>query len=443
MAYSLLGAHLNSTVSGLPETIKKWKPPLLVLLDHSDIWHGVKAESPNTIFVGRLFMDPEPDFNNSALNPIQAARDICDKIMPWAERMGQTYDFWQGVNEPVINSPEAMRRYATFETERVRVMNSQGFRVVVGSFSVGNPQLPYWRDFLPALEAAHQYQGALALHEYAWPTLDRDWPWYLLRHRKVYGGEPDHNWEGFPEPLKSLPLLITECGLDGHIEQGSPPRGWQALYESDPAEYLRQLDWYDTELLQDPYLVGAAIYCLATPDSRWKSYDIWPGLAKTMAQAATPVYRLSQTPSTQPTQPTKPMGSVEPTQPTTSGWQMNVQVRPGSRIIAGSFPRAGIQLTVTDPWGNAAAVTSGSKPEYGVGGFEVLAPNPASYKLSFLGQMFAVKTGDTITFVKFTETEQPVKPPEKPPEKPADESTMLDTVMERLDRIIELLHARL
>jgi hypothetical protein len=450
MAYSLLGAHISSTVSGLPETIEKWKPPLVVLLDHSDVWHGVKAESPNTIFVGRLYMDPEPDFNNPSLDPVQSAHDLCDRILPWAERMGKTYDFWQGVNEPVISSPQAMQRYAAFDAERAQIMDSHGFRVVVGSFSVGNPQLPYWRDFVPALEAALQYHGALALHEYAWPTLDHNWPWYLLRHRKVYDGEPDHDWEGFPEHLKSLPLLITECGLDGLIEQGLQPRGWKVLYGNDPAEHLRQLRWYDTELLQDPYVAGAAIYCLATPDPRWKSYDIWPEVANTLAQAATPIFRLSKTRPTQPAEPTKPTEPTQPTAAAVAGWQMKVEMRPGPKIIGGSFPRAGIQLTVADPWGNATTVASGSKPGYGVGGFEVLAPNPASYTLSFLDQTFRIQMQDSSAIVTFTEVEPQPKPPEKPPEQPPEipaeppvEGAMLDAILERLDRIIELLRERL
>lgn len=290
MGYSLLGAHINATVSGLPELIQAWKPPLIVLLDHSDIWHTVKAGSPDTIFVGRVVGEGEPDFGDPDLDPVLAARDHCDKVLPWAGRMGETCSFWQGVNEPIINSAEAIKRYAEFDAERARMMAGHGFRVVVGSFSVGNPDLQYWKEFLPALEAARQYNGALALHEYAWPTLDRDWPWYLLRHRKVYDGEPDHNWEGLPAHLKTLPLLITECGLDGLIEK-SPPRGWRVLYSVD--QYLQQLAWYDAELQKDPYVAGAALYCCATPDPQWKSYDLWPDLAQALAQQATPIYRLT------------------------------------------------------------------------------------------------------------------------------------------------------
>lgn len=449
MVYSLLGAHINSTVSELPETIKRWKPPLVVLLDHSDVWHSVKAESPQTIFVGRLYLDAEPNFNDGGLDPLKAARDHCDKVLPWAERMGTTYDFWQGVNEPVIGSPEAMQRYAAFDAERARIMADHGFRVVVGSFSVGNPHLPYWRDFLPALEAARQYRGALALHEYAWPTLDHVWPWYLLRHRKVYGGEPDHNWEGFPAHLKSLPLLITECGLDGLIEQGHPPRGWQFLHGDDPGAYLRQLRWYDAELLQDPYVVGAALYCAATPDSRWKSYDIWPNLIRELAKKATPVYRLSQAQPSEPVEPVTPKKPTEPVQPPVTGWQAKVERRPGLRLIAGSFPRAGIQLTVSDPWGHATTITSGSKPDYGPGGFEVLAAYPAAYTLSFLDQKFVLEIQNDSTFVTFTEVEQvrPVEGPAEPGAKEAVEAVTQDAMfglfLQRLDRIISLLQERL
>ena len=294
MGYSLLGAHVNTTVGGLPEAIQEWEPPVVVILDHSEVWHHVKAASPKTTFVGRVFQEFEPDFNNPTLDPLVAAQDHCDKILPWAERMGETYSYWQGVNEPIIDSSQAMARYADFEAERVRIMDSHGCSVVVGSFSVGNPELVYWQDFLPALETALQYSGALALHEYAWPSLDHQWAWHLLRHRKVYDGDPEHNWEGLPENLKALPLLITECGLDGLIERGHPPRGWRVLHEGDAQRYLQQLAWYDAELLKDPYVAGAAIYCCSTTDWQWKSYDIWPDLAGALAQQATPVYRLQE-----------------------------------------------------------------------------------------------------------------------------------------------------
>jgi hypothetical protein len=292
MSYSLLGAHVNMTVGGLAEVLAEWKPPLVITLDHSDIWHDVKVASPDTVFVGRVYQEWEPDFSTSSLDPIQSAREHCEKILPWAERMAETYSFWQGVNEPIIQDLDAMGRYADFEAERTRLMHRHGFKVVVGSYSVGNPKLALWQAFLPALEAAMQHDGALALHEYAWPALDNEWQWYLLRHRKVYDGDLERGWEGLPQHLKTLPLFITECGLDGLIEQGYPPRGWQVLFGAGPDQYLEQLAWYDLQLQEDPYVAGAAIYCCSTTDWQWKSYDIWPDLARVLSRESVPIYRL-------------------------------------------------------------------------------------------------------------------------------------------------------
>jgi len=466
MATRLLGAHVNATVSGVAETIMEWKPPLVVLLDHSDVWRTVKAESPNTLFVGRIYKKQEPDFNDPDLDPVEVARDHCDMILPWAERMGETVSYWQGVNEPIIASPESMMRYAAFDAERARIMDEHGFRVVVGTFSVGNPEMALWSDFMPALEAAKQYDGALALHEYAWPTLDYNWPWLLLRHRKVYAGEPERDWEGLPRHLTGLPLLITECGLDGLIEDGRTPRGWRALYDQKPREYLDQLTWYDAELRKDRYVVGAAIYCCGVPDSQWHSYDIWQGIARALARRAKPIYRLADT------QPAQPSAPVTPVVPPVSGWKMETVHRVGPRIIAGSLPRAGIEVTITDPWGNASRVVSGSKREHGEGGFEVLAPHVATYTVSFLGRSFEVQTEGRAAILTFTEEapveepmpeeETPVVPPTPSspvdegvmgPETPAElasgpetlpgEDEMMVLVVERLDRVAKLLQERL
>jgi hypothetical protein len=436
MGYSLLGTHVNLTIGGLPETIEAWKPPLVVTLDHSDVWRRVKANTPNTTLVGRLIREQEPDFNNRALDPVVTARNHCEMVLPWAERMGEAYDFWQGVNEPAISSPEAMRRYAAFEVERVRVMARHGFCVVVGSFSVGSPHLPYWRHFLPALEAALQYKGALALHEYAWPTLDHESAWYLLRHRKVYYGEPDHNWGGLPKHLKNLPLLITECGLDGLLEQPYPPRGWQVLYT--PTQYLEQLAWYDAELRKDPYVAGAAIFACGMIDWTWKSYDIWQEPAKTLVRQATPIYRLRKE---QPPEPPKPPEPIKPPGPEPA-WQMDIEYRPGAHIIAGSLPRPGFEVMVSDPWGNATRTTSGTKAEYGPGGFEVLAPHKTTYTVAFLDEAFEVLTHDGATIVTFSQTAASVQALQPPRPAVGDEHEMAE-LLHRLDRIIEVLEARL
>jgi hypothetical protein len=90
-----------------------------------------------------------------------------------------------------------------------------------------------------------------------------------------------------------------------------------------------------------------------------------------------------------------------------AGWQMTVEHRPGARIIAGSLPREGIDVTISDSWGNASTVSSGSKLDHGPGGFEVVAPHVATYTLAFLDETFEVLTHDGATLVTFTQAEEP------------------------------------
>ena len=77
----------------------------------------------------------------------------------------------------------------------------------------------------------------------------------------------------------------------------------------------------------------------------------------------------------------------------------------GVRAIAGSFPRAGIRLDVTDPWGNSVVVVSGSKTEYGPGGFEAPVWADAVFTLRFLDETFQVEVRQEVVVLTFTESE--------------------------------------
>ncbi len=298
--YRLLGPHVNAVQGGLPEVVAQWKPPVALVMDHQPAWHWVKEVSPKTKIVGRLFVHPQPDFNDAGLDPRTAARQHCDAVLPVAGRMAGVYTFWQGVNEPVIGSREAMQRYATFEVERIKLLAQHGFRAAVGSFAVGNPgDMSFWRDFLPALEAAKAHNGVLSLHQYGWPTMQDGADWLSLRHRKVYQGEPSHGWEGLPQHLR-LPLIITETGLDGGIQTPGWKQGWNGHTEGHM--YRQQLQWYDEELRKNKYVLGAAIFCSGNLSPDWVSFDIWQDVMKAIGEHADPLYRQAQVIAPEPGQ---------------------------------------------------------------------------------------------------------------------------------------------
>jgi hypothetical protein len=221
---------------------------------------------------------------------------------------------WEGPDAPALghaNDPAAMRRmawYAAFEAERLRLLADLGVRGVVGNFAAGAPDLPLWAAFLPALDAAERHHGYLGLREYSSPFMwsltgahqiancdgeavpgEGDTGWTTLRYRKVYRGALAANG------LEAVPVVILGCGLDriGLVCPGQGDGPWNAHLEfwhghdgaRDPIDYWRgpgrdperyyaeQLLWYERELQQDPFIVGAAVSVVGAAEA-WASFEI-------------------------------------------------------------------------------------------------------------------------------------------------------------------------
>lgn len=251
----------------------------------------IKRISPDTLLVGRIDL-PQIDLS-SLTDPRGAAQAFADLLLPVATepRRLAAFDGWESYNEPSPSDPEQMLRYAEFEAHRTRLLAAAGVRSVIGNFSTGMPPLEWWPQFRPALEAAIQHRGFLGLHEYSAPTMQYGTPqellgwgtdpaqegWLTLRYRKVY--------RGYLEPNGLvLPLLLTEVGIDGYIADHPGPRGmgWKdfgrywaelGMGEDAPGNYMELLAWYDAQLQQDPYVLGAAIFAAAASPG-WETYEI-------------------------------------------------------------------------------------------------------------------------------------------------------------------------
>ena len=262
----------------------------------------LKKLSANTLIVGRPTFLGQADLDN--MDPLAAARQFVEQLLPLAtdERRRAAYAGWEAFNEPVPNSIEQMQRLAVFEAERTRLLGEQGIRSVVGNFGVGQPPLELWPHFFPALEAVKTHHGYLGLHEYSAPdiwfgtgksqrqaTADQaDEGWLTLRYRKVY--------RNYLEPAGlAVPLLITECGVDGLVQNRPGPEGngWRDFVDfwatdlgmgyDGAGNYIEQLAWYDAELRLDEYVAGAAIYALAASGG-WESYELLGEAAQILHQ---------------------------------------------------------------------------------------------------------------------------------------------------------------
>lgn len=252
----------------------------------------IKAASPRTLVVARFTPLPNPNFG--AWDPIAAARQFVDQLLPIASepRRLASIDAWESFNEPNPIDATQMAALASFEAERTRLLAAQGVRSCVGNFSTGQPPLELWPAFFPALQAVQENDGYLGLHEYSAPYLwfgsgphqnqpgadEGDSGWLTLRYRKVY--------QQYLEPAGLVvPLLITELGVDGQVGNRPGPAGlgwrdfggfWRGegkVTTTEEGFYVEQLAWYDAEVQKDAFVQGAAIYALVAQEG-WLSFEV-------------------------------------------------------------------------------------------------------------------------------------------------------------------------
>ncbi len=96
--------------------------------------------------------------------------------------------------------------------------------------------------------------------------------------------------------------------------------------------------------------------------------------------------------------------------PPTGDWEVTVQRGQGLPLLVGDIGVANEPIVITDPKGFQTRVVSGSKLEWGVGGFETYTPLPGDYVVQFLGQTFTIPMSGQFTRATFRKR---VVPPEE------------------------------
>lgn len=276
---SKLSLHISDWLN--PEVtydfIERSRPPVVKVfgvsgLDDAKI-REAKSRSPGTLFVGRVYF-PEQGIERDERTPVDTvfnydplgdAHHAFDQMRPVLDKFGTLVDVWEGYNEIPIDTPAPVtererrkaRNLSAFNVELARLLHDAGQRYAAYSFSTGNPvHLELWDLLVDGLRASDY----LALHEYIAP--DESWHEFNVtmcnRYRQIYDRVPAN---------ARKPILITECGADYLGQQGFQNR------LSAPA-YMAKMADYDRELMRDPYVVGATIFCYGIDDKRWKTYDI-------------------------------------------------------------------------------------------------------------------------------------------------------------------------
>lgn len=291
---SKLGPHCLRSTSGASELITAGAKIIKLVDDF-----GLASQVPTGVtLIGRSYSSFTAESQRGE-NPVDAANRFVDSQLA-KYQANPIIKIWEGYNEPVWSNADDMSWYSQFEVQRITRMTQLGLRCVIGNFSTGNPDMPLWTSFLPAIRIAMLNGGILGLHEYSSP-----WMWWMTGRYQLDPGANagDVGWTTLryrklineylrPAGLEGCPIAITECGLDrvGQVRPGMSSGNWKTNaawwnagnssdgpipYEADGEKfYADQLAWYDRELRKDPPVIGAVVFTVGSYGPPWDAYDI-------------------------------------------------------------------------------------------------------------------------------------------------------------------------
>jgi hypothetical protein len=308
-----LGFYIQRpNVEGLFDAMRVVRPPVMVVQTVNRGWlEDTRRFSPETFIVGRLFLDrlqqdqwlsvEDPDHPGQKRwldCPAATAqgRKFAEHLLaidhplvlaPWPYNSSLDdsdnrllVDAWMTLNEFVQgpasddykNNPEDIRAKATaydcFQVgfrQRLKEAHPR-LEAVAFNFGAGNfPDAKGYLEWFPRTLESYVYLG---FHEYGWPTL------YPDAGSATSGGSYRRCMAGIREKYGPRhKAIMTEAGLARMFQiKDAGDVGW--LYEGDTVseeDYWRTLKWYNDQLSQDDYVVGACLYNVGY-EQDWRSF---------------------------------------------------------------------------------------------------------------------------------------------------------------------------
>ena len=274
---ALIGPHIIGGPYAYLDTLTRWQPRLLVVLDpNPDEIRSLRQACPDTVIIGRVF---EPDHvvqDRIRSSPRAAAHWAHEKTLA---HMSPDVDYWQFANE-VLQDADILPLLNSFELARMELADKAGYRCAIFGFSVGNPNLPeddrmaHWRKVYPSIAHAEEHDHIVAVHQYGMPDL---WGPDNLYDRHIHRLEHQVLRR---LPFKAVRFAVTEFGIDGMI-RGSEPAGWQDF--TDAGGYVQQLLKAASYLERfSGRVLGYAVFTLGHFPP-WRTYDIESEVANLLA----------------------------------------------------------------------------------------------------------------------------------------------------------------
>ena len=283
--------QLSQDENGLWDAVSRVQPP--VILVHADSYNDLLLNqvrdfrAPNALVIGRWYLDN--DTQRAMLesdDPEGAGRNFAEQILNYdfgkfrkrAANGRLLVDAWMSLNEAIPGpassdyqkNQAALRRlydhYDRFQVAFRQRLQQEGIEAVAFNFAAGNfTQAAHYLDFFPRTLAEYTYLG---FHEYGWPAL------LPGANTATSAGNYRPVLEGIRARLgERHKVIISEAGLTrayGH--PGNPDEGWLNRAEAlDENRYWESLAWYNQQLSQDSYVVGACLYQVGH-QGRWESF---------------------------------------------------------------------------------------------------------------------------------------------------------------------------
>lgn len=356
------GFHICGPHAQAFETAVRLKPKVVKTLDFSvDAMKRIREAVPDVFLIGRLFVHPQ-DFGNlsggTAAIARQKGREMAERIL--REEVNRDVHHhqgrplipaWESLNEvfPEWTDENTQKIYDEYQVAFGQKMIAEGFDPIAFNFGQGNGRGRQWLRLYPGTLELYTYLG---FHEYDWPTMDRlhqlglngpvemenrvpggegrgnDGMWRCLRYRRIMN-------EGIRQTFGDKhTVIITECGMTQGVWGGPsldigpwatevtvpPDIPGGAVSSPIPVEdYWQSLQWYNSELMKDDYVLGACLFVTgASGKPEWETFEHLGPILDRLAAFQQPV-SLSATPGSTTPIPDQPPVDTDPPVPVSDG----------------------------------------------------------------------------------------------------------------------------
>ena len=223
--------------------------PLVKAVDEGGCLLEAKGYSARTVTIFRTRVHGDLPGGNFQGNPYQVAEAWMNGQMPIWRR--NPADYYEVINEPDPPTLEGYLWLNLFMEQCIHIADAQGFRLALYSFAAGVPEIDEFARLAPSLKLAKRGGHILSLHEYGIPkSMRASYPAITTRYRSFYAN--------VMVPMACvIPVAITEAAPNGGHNWGGEDF------------FLSEVTWYDTELMRDPYVIGAALFTLGDGGGQW------------------------------------------------------------------------------------------------------------------------------------------------------------------------------